>query len=54
MAKLIKETPILKGKDARRFWHNLQNAIENPISKVERDKIKESYDRIRSIATFDL
>ena len=51
MARPIKETPILKGKDAERFvWH-----IENPtpVSEAEVLRAKRTYERFKSISNFE-
>jgi hypothetical protein len=50
MARLIKETPILEGKDATIFLDNMQNVQK--VSKVELEKIQKSYQAFKSIAKF--
>ena len=52
MARPIKETPTLKGKDARVF----EGKVKNPrtVSKEEVQAARASYDRIKSIAKFSL
>ncbi len=61
MARPIKDTPILKGKDAKLFMENLVKIVEYRNTpegliymKKERERIKRSYDWLQSIATFDL
>jgi hypothetical protein len=48
MATKIRETPILYGKDAKRFLE----AIANPkkISKEELERIKKNYEEIKGIS----
>ncbi len=41
MARPIKETPVLKGRDARRFAEKIANP--KPISKEEREKAEKVY-----------
>jgi hypothetical protein len=52
MARPIKDTPIIWGKDARR----LTEAMENPVSlsKEKREEMKKAYEWFKSIATFPL
>lgn len=50
MARPIKETPVLTGKDARRFEERLQ-AVK-PVSKEEINRINQSYAIFKKIATF--
>ena len=50
MARPIKETPILKGKDAERFLR-LMDEME-PVSKEELERIKRNYQQLMSIADF--
>jgi len=47
MAKPIKETPILRGKDAIRFLDALKE--NKKVSPEELAKIKANYERIKSI-----
>jgi len=47
MAKLIKETPILRGKDAMRFMDAMKE--NKKVSPEELSKIKVDYERIKSI-----
>lgn len=50
MARPIKETPTLKGRDARAF----EKKINHPrnVTQAEIRAARESYDRISSIAKF--
>ena len=52
MARPIADTPILRGKDAKRF----REAIENvqPLSKEERERMKKAYELAKQRATFYL
>ncbi len=51
MARPIKDTPVLTGKDAERFAERLANII--PESEEEKRRCKEAYDFFKSIASFD-
>ena len=50
MARPIKETPILKGKDAERFLRLMEEA--KPVSKEELERIRKNYEEMMSIADF--
>jgi hypothetical protein len=50
MAKPIKETPILKGADARKFVENLANTKK--VDDTTKAKMKVSFDRLNSMARF--
>lgn len=50
MAKPIKETPYLKGKDAVRFSN--ANKTVAKVSAEESKQIKESFQNLKRIATF--
>ncbi len=50
MARPIKETPILYGKDAERFVRDMKNV--KPASEEERKRVRASYEKIKKIATF--
>ena len=49
MAKPIKETPILKGKDAVIFFQNMKEAENKKVSAAELSKIKTNAERLKSI-----
>ncbi len=51
MARPIKDTPVLTGKDAERFAERLANII--PESEEEKRKCKEAYESLMAIASFD-
>lgn len=50
MARPIKETPILYGKDAERFVRDMKNV--KPASEEERKRVRASYEKIKKLATF--
>lgn len=52
MSRPIKETPVLTGKDAERFYINMKKAETQKASPEELQKIKESYERIKAISSF--
>jgi len=52
MAKPIKETPVLKGKDAKVFLNNIKENKLVVHSKEEISKIKENFSKLSAIAQF--
>jgi dsDNA-specific endonuclease/ATPase MutS2 len=52
MAREIAETPILRGKDAKRFREAMENIT--PLSKEEREEQRKAYEFAKQIATFYL
>ena len=52
MAKPIKETPVLLGKDAELFIR--ENKEVKKISKKEKDKIKNDFETLSRIAAFGI
>jgi hypothetical protein len=50
MAKQIKETPILRGKDAENFLKSIENSEK--LSIEVRKNIKSDFDYLTSIAKF--
>ncbi|WP_200825165.1 hypothetical protein [Aquimarina sp. AU119] len=52
MAKPIKETPFLSGKDAKNFIED--NKEVKKVSEAEKTEIKESYEALKSIAEFEI
>ncbi len=52
MARPIKETPVLTGKDAERFVQKLENI--KPVSEEERVAAELAYEKFKNIATFPL
>jgi hypothetical protein len=52
MAKLIKETPVLKGKDAQKFLEEKKKAEASKVDPGTLAKMKENFRRLHSIARF--
>jgi hypothetical protein len=52
MAKPIKETPYLFGKDAERFVE--ENKSVSKVSKEEKKEILESFNKFKEIANFEI
>jgi hypothetical protein len=52
MARPIKETPTISGKDSRRFQEAMDNLV--PISPEEREDQRRAYELLKSIATFPM
>ena len=52
MARPIKETPVLKGKDVERFKSYLEHPT--PVSAEEVTKARETYEKFKRITTFVL
>ena len=52
MAKPIKETPILKGKDAVDFLKDIENPENKKITAEVAVRIKENFDKLQAIAKF--
>jgi hypothetical protein len=52
MARPIKDTPLLSGKD----WNRLEKAMAKvkPLSKKEREEQRKAYEWAKSIATFPM
>ena len=50
MARPIAETPILYGEDAERFMQRMHNVQK--ISAEEKERMRKSYEWIKSISTF--
>ena len=49
MALPIKETPILRGKEAKKFIERMNSAHERKISKEEYEKAKEIYEKMKEL-----
>ena len=43
MATAIKETPVLKGKDARRFLEDVRKNEHKKVSKEDYERAKKAY-----------
>ncbi len=52
MARPIKETPILKGKDAQEFVKNMTAQEVSKVSVSKREKIKSNFTKLNSISQF--
>lgn len=52
MARPIKETPILKGKDAKRFMNNMSNPKKASAEDIK--KAHETFEKFRKIANFTI
>jgi len=52
MAKPIKETPILRGKDAVKFNQEMEKSKSEIIPKAIRERMKSNYSLLKSIAKF--
>ena len=50
MARPIKPTPVLKGKDAIRFENEVQANVNKKLSTIEIQKIESSYQRISKLS----
>jgi len=50
MAKPIKETPILKGKDADTFLKEVANNTKQKVSAETTARIKRNFESLRAIA----
>lgn len=51
MARQIKETPVLKGKDAVNFIKIMQEP-QTPVDEKIRQRMKENFKKLNSIANF--
>lgn len=49
MAKPIKETPILKGRDAVTFVANQRQFDSAPIPQNERERMHSNYEKLQSL-----
>ena len=50
MARPIKETPILTGKDAQRFEKAIKNNEKNPVSPTDCRRIIDAWNRFKVIS----
>ena len=50
MAPPLKETPVITGKDAKRFAEKM--ALLKPESKEEKEAAKRVYEKFKAIAAF--
>lgn len=52
MARPIKETPVLSGKDAIIFMEDMESAKTNKVHPEERKRIMENYKKFKAITNF--
>ncbi len=52
MAKPIKETPILYGRDAKNFINNTKDSNVKKVTTQEMERIKSAYEKLSAIAKF--
>ena len=52
MAKPIKETPVLKGRDAEIFHKEMRKSQTTKVSPEVKERMKQNFDIMRSIADF--
>ncbi|MBP7554842.1 MAG: hypothetical protein KA821_01160 [Chitinophagaceae bacterium] len=52
MAKPIKDTPTLKGKDAKRFLRKIKKTEETKASPQQLATMREHFSALRSISKF--
>lgn len=50
MARPIKETPVLKGRDAQKFLEALEVNQAKKASPQELDRINRNYERLKAMA----
>jgi hypothetical protein len=52
MAKPIKATPVVKGKDAVRFWENFEKNKDKKATTEEIKRIKDNFEKLKAISKF--
>lgn len=52
MARPIKETPVLRGRDADNFARHLANPA--PISNAEKEAARKAYEAFKAISDFPM
>lgn len=52
MARPIKETPVLTGKDAKKFADRIANPA--PVSQTEKEAARNAYEAFKAISTFQM
>lgn len=52
MARPIKETPVLTGKDAENFARRMANPA--PVSDAEKEADRKAYEAFKAISTFPM
>lgn len=49
MATPIKDTPVLTGKDAKRFWLEMEKSKNKKVKQEELDRMRESFSKFKLI-----
>lgn len=52
MARPIKETPVLRGRDAENFAKRI--ATPPPVTREEKEAAKKAYEAFKAISTFPM
>ena len=52
MARKVKETPILSGKDSERFECAIKSNAKKKVDRSDYDRAKAIYDRVNPFSTF--
>ncbi|WP_343744778.1 hypothetical protein [Chitinophaga sp.] len=52
MARPIKETPVLKGKEAAKFLAEVNRSKNEKVSKETLEQIKKNFEKLKAIANF--
>jgi len=52
MAKLIKETPVLKGKHAKRFLDIIKKSSTKKVTANDLKQMRGSFNKLSDISTF--
>ncbi len=52
MARPIKETPVVSGRDAENFSRRMANPT--PVSDVEKEEARKAYEAFKAISTFPM
>lgn len=52
MARPIKETPVITGKDAENFARRMANPA--PVSDAEKEAARKAYEAFKAISTFPM
>ena len=52
MALPMNDTPVLKGKDAKRFFLKMAENKNKKVSKEEYERMKSNYNKLKEISQF--
>jgi len=52
MAKPIKETPVLKGNDAKVFFERIDSSSSRKVSQADLARMRENYAKMKAISKF--